>query len=88
MKSYMILLLTLMITACTNVPVRQTWPAVPDSLQVPCGPLNQLPDTTRELSQVVTSVVENYGLYQECRIKNQAWNQWYNQQKQIYESVK
>lgn len=38
-------------------------------------------------SQLLTTVVENYGTYYELREKLLAWQLWYKQQKEIFESV-
>lgn len=39
-------------------------------------------------SQLLTTVVDNYGTCYEMREKLLAWQQWYREQKQIFESVK
>jgi hypothetical protein len=33
-------------------------------------------------------VTNNYTIYHECKIKVETWQQWYKEQKQIFESVK
>jgi hypothetical protein len=43
---------------------------------------------TTKLSDVVDIVVTNYGQYKECQVKVDSWIDWYNTQKQIFESVK
>jgi hypothetical protein len=45
------------------------------------------PETTR-LSDVVQSVVTNYGQYQACDNKVDTWIEWYRTQKTIFDSVK
>jgi len=88
MKSIAIALLTVSLTACVSVPVERSFPRVPAELMVSCPPLQTLaPDTTR-LSDVLHSVVTNYGQYQECDARMDAWIEWYNAQKKIFDSVK
>jgi starvation-inducible outer membrane lipoprotein len=88
MKTIIIALLATSLTACVSVPVERTFPKIPPELMTSCPPLQLLaPDTTR-LSDVVQNVVVNYGQYQECDAKTDAWIEWYNAQKKIFDSVK
>lgn len=79
--------LTLLMTACTTVPVERKFPTVPVELLQACPDLKQVNPTTK-LSEVVDIVVTNYGQYKECQIKVDSWIDWYNNQKKIFESVK
>jgi hypothetical protein len=38
--------------------------------------------------ELLTTVTENYGTCYETREKLKAWQYWYKQQKQIFDSVK
>lgn len=76
------------LTACsTLVPVKQSFPQVPADLMEVCPDLQQT-DPTDKLSDVLKVVVDNYGKYHECRVKVDAWVEWYKIQKQISDSVK
>jgi hypothetical protein len=44
-------------------------------------------EPTEKLSEVLNVVVDNYGQYHECKIKVDTWVEWYNTQKNIFESV-
>jgi len=83
---YLILILTL--AGCsTTVPVTTKFPEAPKySLQV-CPQLQILKDGSK-LSEVATTVTINYSTYYECAVKNDAWIEWYQIQKHIFESVK
>ena len=81
-----ILSLTLLLTACA-VPVDRKFPTVPVELQQACPDLKLINPTTK-LSDVVEIVTSNYGQYKECQVKVDSWIDWYNKQKQIFESVK
>jgi hypothetical protein len=86
---YIIIALALCLSACaTSVPVTMNFPQVPEELKASCPDLKTIPEGTTKLSEVVTVVTENYGQYQECKIKIDAWTQWYNSQKKIFESIK
>ena len=77
-----------LLTACSTVtPVQRKFPEVPAELKEACPDLKQT-NPTDKLSDVLKVVVDNYGQYHECRIKTDAWIEWYNSQKQIFDSVK
>ena len=84
---YLSLLIALLLTGCLTVPVKQSFPEIPEELKVSCPDLNQV-ENTEKLSVVLDVVVKNYTEYHECRVKVDAWIEWYKTQKQIYESVK
>jgi len=50
--------------------------------------LDKVEPGTKELSKTLEVVVKNYSKYHECRIKVDAWNQWYQENKKIYDSIK
>ena len=82
------MVLSLMVlTGCVATPVERKFPEVPDYLKVKCSDLIEIDPKTKKFSEVVKVVSANYGLYQECLIKNQSWINWYNTQKQIFETV-
>jgi hypothetical protein len=85
---YAILTVALLLSACVSVPVERKFPLAPGELQAPCGNLQTIDPSTTKLSAVVEAVVANYGQYQECQVKTDSWIEWYNKQKQIFESVK
>lgn len=77
----------LLLTGCVATPVAREFPAVPGSLTAACAALIDVPATDK-LSVVLTTVTQNYAQYRECSIRVDAWNQWYNEQKKIFDSVK
>lgn len=85
----LILCSVLVLSGCaTSVPVTMNFPQAPESLRTRCEALKEIDPTTTKLSSMIGTVAENYGMYQECQIKVDAWNQWYDSQKKIYEGVK
>ena len=84
----LILLLALLLSACTTVPVTAKFPQAPGSLvQEPCPNLQKLQEEAK-LSDVAKIVTVNYTEYYMCAVKLEAWQRWYREQKTIYESVK
>jgi hypothetical protein len=88
MKSIVIAFLAVTLTACVSVPVQRSFPKVPAELMTSCPPLQIMDPETTRLSDVVQSVVTNYGQYQACDSKVDTWIEWYNAQKKIFDSVK
>lgn len=85
-KLFALCALTLL-TGCTTVPLDRTFPDAPPELLERCPDLEQTPETDR-LSTVLGIVNENYGLYHRCQDRNNRWIEWYNKQREIFNSVK
>lgn len=84
----LLIVFVLLITGCsTTVPVTAKFPDVPQGLLTPCPQLEKL-DNGPKLSDVAKTVTTNYTTYYECAIKSDAWIEWYQVQKAIFESVK
>lgn len=82
------LLLVLMLVGCsTTVPVTAKFPEPPKYSLQTCPQLQTLKEGSK-LSEVATTVTINYSTYYDCAVKNDAWIEWYQIQKHIYESVK
>lgn len=84
---YTLLILPFLLAGCLATPVKRNFPEVPQELKVVCPDLQKVKDDAK-LSDVISTVSSNYTQYHECRAKVDAWNQWYNDQKEIFESVK
>jgi hypothetical protein len=71
----------------TAVPVTARFPDPPglNSLER-CPNLEKLKDAP-VLSDVARTVTINYGTYYECAVKADAWQQWYQIQKNIFEGA-
>jgi hypothetical protein len=86
---YLILALALALTACsTTVPVKQEFPVAPQILLERCPDLMQIDDGKNSLREMLKVVIQNYATYYQCAEKTHGWQQWYNDQKKIYEEVK
>lgn len=85
---YLIVIVALSLTACsTTVPVTAKFPNVPPLLLEKCPQLKTISSDTTTLSNMTRTVVDNYTTYHECAVKNDAWIEWYQTQKIIFEKV-
>ena len=84
-----VVMLVFAITGCsTAVPVTARFPEPPGKLATTrCPDLQKLQDNAR-LSDVSRTVTINYSTYYECAVKADAWQEWYEIQKRIFEGVK
>ena len=88
MKRLLALVPIILLTGCLNTPVARHFPEVPEELKTACPSLEQVDPNTTKLSEVVRVVTDNYTQYHECRVKVDAWIQWYKTQQAIFDSVK
>jgi hypothetical protein len=85
---YIVLSLALVLAACSTVPVKQKFPDAPKALVERCESLKKIEGDKVAITEMLKVVVQNYGMYYECAAKVDGWNDWYLEQKRIYESVK
>ena len=86
---YTSLILAMFLAGCsTPVPVKQKFPDVPKALVERCESLKKVEGDRVAITEMLKVVVQNYGMYYECAAKVDGWNDWYQEQKRIYESVK
>ena len=79
----------LLLTGCaTSVPVTMSFPQVPEALAKPCERLEPLAADKKELSDLLTNTNDNYAKAKECNAKANAWKEWYETQKKIFEGIK
>ena len=85
---YLALLLAVLLTGCsTAVPVVAKFPEPPGRLITQrCPDLQKLNDNV-QLSDISKTVAQNYSLYYECAVKTDAWIEWYNIQKILFEGA-
>lgn len=83
-----LLIITFILSGCsTVVPVKYTFPSIPQSLLEPCQSLKPLENKV-SLSEYSKVIVYNYSLYHECALKNKSWQEWYDIQKDLFKSDK
>jgi len=85
----LIIIITLLLASCsTTVPVVAKFPDAPNELKQTCPDLNKVDIEDHKLSSVLKTVTKNYEQYKECKIKVDSWNEWYAEQKKLFENVK
>lgn len=85
----LILSLTLLLASCaTSVPVAPKFPNVPQVLTEKCESLKKIEGNKVAITEMLKVVIHNYSLYYECSTKVEGWQEWYDTQKKIYETVK
>lgn len=88
MKNLLLVLLASSVVGCsTTVPVTAKFPEVPNKILTKCPQLEKLKDEAK-LSDISKTVTVNYTTYYECAVKHDAFVEWYEVQKRIFESVK
>jgi hypothetical protein len=79
----------LVLAGCsTTVPVKRTFPDVPEALLKECGALSTINKPEVKLSELMDTVAKNYGKYHECAAVNEAWQEWYRDQKKVFNELK
>jgi hypothetical protein len=82
-------LVGIVLTGCsTTVPIKRTFPEVPGALLKECGPLNTINKPEVKLSELIETVSKNYGKYHECAAVVDAWQEWYSEQKKVFDELK
>ena len=83
------IILAFLATGCsTPVPVKPKFPEAPQALKERCEQLRKIEGDKVAITEMLKVVIHNYTLYYECSTKVEGWQEWYNTQKKIYESVK
>ena len=73
----------------TTVPVTAKFPDAPQTLLQKCPEkLQTIEGEKVNIIDFTKVIVINYGIYHECAVKNDAWIEWYNTQKKIFNEVK
>ena len=83
------LLIALLLAGCsTTVPVTQKFPNATPELMKKCESLKKVEGDKVAITEMLKVIVQNYTLYYECSTKVDGWQDWYNEQKKIFDSVK
>lgn len=74
------------LAGCT-VPVKQEFPKVPNTLMEKPVQLESIPDNS-SFSNMLDVMLNNYSSYYVISERLIAWQEWYKQQKEIFEKAK
>ena len=63
---------------------------IPNSLilEIKCENLKKIEGDKVAITEMLKVIVHNYSLYYECSTKVDGWQDWYNEQKKIFDNVK
>jgi hypothetical protein len=84
------ILIVLFLSGCatTVVPVAQKFPNAAPELMKKCEDLKKVEGDKVSITDMLKVVVHNYSLYYECSTKIDGWQEWYLEQKKIFDSAK
>jgi hypothetical protein len=88
MKQLIVAVAVLLAGCTTVVPVKQQFPVAPAVLLERCPDLMLIDDGKNSLRDMLKVVIQNYSLYYQCAEKTHGGQDWYGEQKRIFESVK
>lgn len=92
MKFVSLILFTLVLTGCSlfkqPVPIVPDFPNATPELMKKCEELKTVDGDKVLITDMLKVIVQNYTLYYECSTKVDGWQEWYTEQKKIYEKLK
>lgn len=93
MKKLSLLFIVLLLSGCglfkQPVPIVPKFPeAVPELLKK-CEELRKVDVTDKvAITDLLKVIVQNYTLYYECSTRVEGWQDWYSEQRKIFENIK
>ena len=69
------------------VPISQKFPDATPELMKKCEDLMTIEGDKIPITELFKVIVQNYSLYYQCSNKVDGWQEWYIEQKKIYEST-
>jgi hypothetical protein len=87
MKQLIVAVAVLLAGCTTVVPVRQEFPVAPQMLLERCPDLMLIDDGKNSLRDMLKVVIQNYSLYYQCAEKTHGWQDWYGEQKKIFNNA-
>ena len=85
---YLLIILLLAGCSTTVVPVKQKFPNATPELMKKCESLKKIEGDKVVITEMLKVIVHNYSLYYECSTKVDGWQDWYNEQKKIFDNAK
>lgn len=87
LSKILILLCIFMISGCVTRTVyvnNKKFPDIPEEIIIPCDSLELADEKNPKLSNLLETILENYKKYSECSLKVDFFNEWYNEQRELY----
>lgn len=90
LRTSLLLIAISAIGGCTNtVVIKRNFPDPVPELMKKCEDLKIIQsESSVPITEMLKVVIENYQLYYMCANKVETWQLWYNDQKEIFDSVK
>jgi len=89
MNKLIILTFVLCLVGCsTTAPVVVKFPEAPKLMSEKCPQLKTIDNDNASIVDLTKIVTENYTTYYECAVRQDAWIEWYQIQKKIFEGIK
>lgn len=86
---YLILSLAVLLAGCSIItPVKREFPEATKTLLEQCPDLKTIEGDKVAITDLLKTVVNNYSLYYQCANKVEGWQEWYEEQKKNFNSVK
>lgn len=86
---YLLIVMVLVLSACgTIVPVVAKFPDEPGKAAMERCPQLTIVENGVKLSELTRTITINYNTYYECAVKVDAWQEWYQIQKKIFEDLR
>lgn len=87
MRTILLCLVSLLAACSTAVPLTRDFPEAPAMLKEKCPLLKTIEGERVSIVDFTKTVSENYTTYHQCAARTDAWIEWYNQQKKIWEDT-
>lgn len=81
----LVILSVALLTGCGSLyPVKQEFPVAPETLLQKCPDLMVIDDGKNSMRDMLKVVIQNYATYYQCAEKSAGWQEWYKEQKKIF----
>jgi len=89
MKRFIIALMLIVVSGCATkvAPINIKWPDAPAEIMEPADDLVPLKPEQTKLSDLIDNANTNFSKYYILRERYEAWQQWYNSHRQIYQGA-
>lgn len=87
MRTILLCLVSLLAACSTAVPLTRDFPEAPVMLKEKCPSLKTIEGDRVSIVDFTKTVSENYTTYYQCAGRTDAWIDWYNKQKKIWEDA-
>lgn len=88
MKRFALAVVVALAGCSTIVPIEKEFPVAPQVLLERCPDLMQIDDGKNTLREMLKVVIQNYATYYQCAEKTHGWQDWYKEQKKIFNGDK